>query len=187
MVRVPKQSGGIAAAVREFAQPLAESLGLVLWDVRFHKEGADRILLLVIDRPDEAVARTGSTDTAPEEPNSEDNDAIRYPGVTLNDCENLSRALEPLLDEADLIECSYRLQVSSPGLERKLRTAEHFKAYLGEKVFVLLQRAFEGEREYHGVLADFDGTAFTLELPDGRGITCTLSEASWVKADDFDG
>ena len=106
-------------------------------------------------------------------------------GVTLNDCEALSRAIDPLLDEADFIDHGYRLQVSSPGLERKLRTPEHLRAYLGEKVFIRLQRAFEGRREYHGTLADFDGSSFTLELPGGRGMTCAMKECAWVKADDF--
>jgi ribosome maturation factor RimP len=164
-----KHPGGIIGAVRETAQPLANSLGLILWDVRFFKEGADWIVLLVIDKEKDA--------------SPVDEDAP--PGVTLNDCEALSRAIDPLLDEADFIDRSYRLQVSSPGLERKLRTQNHLNAYLGEKVFIRLQRAFEGKREYHGILANLDGASFTLELPDGRGLTCTLPEVAWIKADDF--
>jgi len=149
---------GIANSVRDLALPLAGSLGLALWDVRFFKEGADWILLLTIDKA---------------------------AGITIEDCEAMSRAIDPLLDEADFIERSYRLQVSSPGLERKLRTAEHINAYLGKKVFIRLQRAFEGQREYRGVLVNFDGIALTLELIDGQSMTCTLQECAWVKADDF--
>ena len=150
----------VVESVRGLAEPIAASLELVLWDVRFFKEGADWILLITIDKEDGLIS--------------------------INDCEAMSRAIDPVLDEADVIPQSYRLQVSSPGLERKLRTAEHLQAFLGEKIMVRLQKAYEGQREYKGILADFDGTAFTLELPDGRGMGCTLGETAWVKADDFD-
>ncbi|MDR0883562.1 MAG: ribosome maturation factor RimP [Oscillospiraceae bacterium] len=156
---MPKPPGSIADAVQTLATPVTEQLGLSLWDVRFFKEGADWILLLVIDKAD-----------AP---------------VDINDCELVSHAIDPLLDEKDWIDQSYRLQVSSPGLERTLRTPAHFAAYLDQPVFFKLIRPYEGTREFHGTLADYDNGSFTVELPDGQGMTCTLKEVSFVKADDF--
>ncbi|MDR1806116.1 MAG: ribosome maturation factor RimP [Clostridium sp.] len=153
-----KASGGVAERVREMALPLANELGLSLWDVRFFKEGADWILLITIDK---------------------------LGGICIDDCEAMSRAIDPLLDESDLIDASYRLQVSSPGLERRLRTQEQLAAYVGQRVFLRLQSAFEGQKDYRGVLAQAEGKSFTLELPDGRAMCCELRECAWVKADDF--
>ena len=148
----------IADSVRDLAQPLAQNLGLSLWDVRFFKEGTDWILLLTIDAEQ---------------------------GVSLTDCENMSRAIDPLLDEADFIDHGYRLQVSSPGLERKLRTKEHVEEYIGERVLLRLQKAFEGQKDYKGILANFDGETLTLNLDGEKSLSCTMKETSWVKADDF--
>ncbi|MCL2023025.1 MAG: ribosome maturation factor RimP [Oscillospiraceae bacterium] len=149
----------VAKRVEVLAQPLAEQLGLVLWDVRFFKEGTDWILLVTVDKNE------GS--------------------VNLSDCENLSRAIDPILDQEDFIDHGYRLQVSSPGLERKLRTPAHFQAYIDERVIVRLQKSFEGQKEYRGTLASFEGDTLTINLDDVRSLSCTLKECAWVKADDF--
>ncbi len=76
-----------------------------LWDVEYVKEGAEWILRIVIDSNE---------------------------GVTLDDCERVSRAVDPILDEADPIENSYRLEITSPGVERPLTRPDHFECCLGE-------------------------------------------------------
>lgn len=83
-------------------KPIIERLGLSLWDVRFVKEGAEYYLRVFIDSEN---------------------------GITIEDCENVSRAIDEPLDIADPISQSYCLEVSSPGVERELRTDEHFAAF----------------------------------------------------------
>ena len=93
-----------AAAVDELVRPEVEARGLKLWDVRFEKEGSLWYLRIFIDKDG---------------------------GVNINDCENVSRRVSDLLDEADPIEQSYILEVSSPGIERDLVKKEHFDAFAG--------------------------------------------------------
>lgn len=116
-------SGGAAAVCRALAEPLAQRLGLRIWDVRFVKEGADWYLRVFIDREG---------------------------GVSIDDCVDLSRLLSPALDEADPIDRSYCLEVSSPGVERELTRPEHFEAYMGRPVTVRLIRPRDGQREFAG-------------------------------------
>ncbi|MCI8361521.1 MAG: ribosome maturation factor RimP [Clostridiales bacterium] len=112
------------------AEPLARELGLSVWDVRFVKEGASWYLRIFIDKPE---------------------------GVGIEDCEAMSRAVDPLLDEADFISQSYYLEVSSPGLGRELSRPEHFARYMGEPVKVRLIRARDGRKEWTGRLTGYDG------------------------------
>ena len=134
-------AGGIAAVCRELAQPLAESLGLSLWDVRFVKEGADWFLRIIIDKEG---------------------------GVSINDCVDLTHLINPVLDKADPIPQSYCLEVMSPGIERELTRAEHFAAYTGEPVTVLLIRPAEnGQREFVGLLTEYTDETLSLQLESG--------------------
>ena len=98
------KGGNTVAAVWEIAAPVAEQLGLSIWDIRFQKEGVSWYLRIYIDKEG---------------------------GVGITDCENFSRAVDGPLDEADPIEQSYYLEVSSPGVERQLTRDEHFKKYIG--------------------------------------------------------
>ena len=107
-----KSRGKVAETVYGLARPVVEGLGLSLWDVDFFREGAEYDLLVTVDRPGGAVG--------------------------LEDCEAVSRALSPLLDEADPIEESYCLEVSSAGLGRELVRPEHFRAFLGKPVLVMV-------------------------------------------------
>ena len=122
-----KSSGNIAETVRTLAEPIAESLGYFLWDVEFVKEGARRILRLTIDTESEE-------------------------GITIDDCEKMHRAIDPVLDEADPIEEAYYLEVSSPGLERPLKRAGDFLRYAGRDVVVKLYAALDGQKEFCGRL-----------------------------------
>lgn len=127
----------IAEKVEQIIKPTVEEQGYFLWDVEFVKEGAGWYLRVTIDSED---------------------------GIEIDDCEKVSRAISPVLDEADPIEQSYTLEVSSPGIERVLKKPEHFAAFAGEVIDVKLFSADEdGKKEYRGVLKSSDEKAFTLE------------------------
>ena len=135
----PKKGGGNTVAIcRALAEPFAEQLGLMLWDVRFVKEGASWYLRYLIDKDG---------------------------GVTIDDCVALSRLLNPALDEADPISQSYCLEVMSPGIERDLVRPEHFEAFMDCAVVVKLIRPRDGEREFAGILSAYDenGTVHLID------------------------
>ncbi|MBE6559081.1 MAG: ribosome maturation factor RimP [Ruminococcaceae bacterium] len=120
----------VAETVRALITPTADELGYLLWDVEYVKEGADMILRVTIDR-----------------------DAnVSDEGITIDDCERMTRAIDPLLDEADPIEESYLLEVSSPGIERDLVRPEHFAACEGEEVELRLFAPVDGSKVWRGVL-----------------------------------
>ena len=135
-------AGNTVAVCTRLAQPVAEELGLQLWDVRFVKEGAAWYLRFFIDREG---------------------------GVTIDDCEEMSRRMDKLLDEADPIACSYCLEVSSPGVERELSRPEHFEQFLGWPVKVRTIRPVDGVREFVGLLERWDGETASLEIEEEDG------------------
>ena len=116
---------GIAEVVAALAEPLAEELGYFLWDVEYVKEGGRRILRITIDSEE---------------------------GINNDDCEKMHRALDPVLDEADPIEEAYYLEVSSPGIERELRTDMHIDACEGWNVEVRLYAPVDGSKIFRGKL-----------------------------------
>jgi ribosome maturation factor RimP len=116
----------IAEAVAALVTPVAEQLGYDVWDVEFVKEGSRRILRVTIDNEE---------------------------GITIEDCERMHRAIDPVLDEADPIETAYDLEVSSPGIERELRTPAHIDACVGEEVELRLFAPMEGKKSFEGILA----------------------------------
>ena len=152
------KGGNTVAAVWEIAEPIAAELGLKLWDIRFVKEGADWFLRIFIDKDG---------------------------GVGITDCENMSRAIDKPLDDADPIEQSYCLEVSSPGIERDLSRESHFEACKGEKIKVKLIRAVDGIREFSGILEDYEGMKIVLRLEDGSAMNIEKKETSYIKLDDF--
>ena len=149
-----KSSGNIAETVRALAEPIAESFGYFLWDVEYVKEGARRILRLTID-------------TEAEE------------GITIDDCEKMHRAIDPVLDEADPIEEAYYLEVSSPGLERELRTEDHIRACEGWEVEIRLFAPMDGSKVFVGTLGQLgeDGSV-ALETKSG---TLTFAKGAVAK------
>ncbi len=130
------------AKVTDIAQALAEPIaaenGCDIWDVEYVKEAGTWFLRVYLDRPE---------------------------GVSIDHCEAVSRALSDKLDEADPIEGSYVLEVSSPGADRVLRKPEHFQRFLGEKVEVKLYRPRQGAKSLVGELAGFEDGAVTLKTP----------------------
>lgn len=157
-----KSKGGVTVSkVWELCQPIVEGFGLSLWDVRYVKEGADRFLRVYIDKPE---------------------------GIDINDCENVSRAINGPLDELDPIEETYCLEVCSPGIERELIRDEHFMQFIGADIMVKMLRPIDGiGREFKGVLKDYSDGKVTIEDYSGENeITISKKDAAWIKLDDFD-
>ena len=126
-----KQKQSVAEVVTALAKPLCEEFGYLLWDVEYVKEGADMILRLTIDTDAEG-------------------------GITIDDCEKLHRAIDPILDEADPIEEPYMLAVSSPGVERTLTKPEHFERMAGEDVNLRFFAAHDGKKQLRATLEGYD-------------------------------
>lgn len=134
-------ASNVAEKVRALIKSTVEEQGVRLWDVRFLKEGASWYLRVFIDS---------------------DN------GVNIDDCTNVSHAIDPILDEADPIDKSYFLEVCSPGLMRELVRPEHFSAMTDRNVRVCLYADRDGKREYLGKLTSCDGDGtVTVETEDG--------------------
>ena len=127
----------IADTVREMLSGYLPELGLALYDCAFQKEGQDYYLRVYIDRTDG-----------------------NYVGT--DDCEKVSRALSDELDKSDPIRDAYILEVSSPGLGRKLKKDRHFEKSIGEKVEVKLFEAADGSKEYTGILKSYDAESITV-------------------------
>ncbi|MBO5340757.1 MAG: ribosome maturation factor RimP [Oscillospiraceae bacterium] len=113
----------------QLAQPLVEQAGCSLWDVEYVKEAGTWFLRIYIDKEG---------------------------GVSIEDCEAVSRPLSDKLDEADPIEGSYTLEVSSAGADRVLKKPEHFQQFMGAEVEVRLYRPRDGRKEHIGVLTAYD-------------------------------
>ena len=118
------------------AAPIVEEQGCTLWDVEYVKEAGTWFLRVFIDKEG---------------------------GVSINDCEAVSRPLSDKLDEVDPIEGSYVLEVGSAGADRVLKKPEHFAAFLGSEVEVRLYRAREGKKEFVGVLEQYENGDVQLE------------------------
>lgn len=140
-----KSGGNIASTVRALAEPIARELGYDLWDVEYVKEGADYYLRIEIDSEN---------------------------GITLDDCEKMHRAIDPVLDEADPIDDAYHLEVSSCGIERELKTDRHILACVGWRVEIRLYAAVTGSKVRTGTLAGLDesGAVLLAADPDGEEI-----------------
>ena len=130
----------ITELVAEMAAPAVADAGCTLWDVEYVREAGAWYLRLYIDKEG---------------------------GVDILDCEKVSRAVEPLLDEADPIEGSYTFEVSSAGAERALKKPEHFEKMMGQQVEVRLYRAADGRKSLVGTLSGYEAGDVTVTLADG--------------------
>ena len=137
----PYGKKNIAGSVWELIEPVAESLGYRLWNVEYVRVGADLYLRVTIDSDD---------------------------GIGIDDCERMTRAIDPILDEADPIEDSYFLEVSSPGVERVLTTDEHFALMAGSEVEIKLYRPMDGSKVICGVLKGKTDGVITVETAAGE-------------------
>lgn len=88
-------------------------------------------------------------------------------GVTIDDCETVSRKLSDLLDEEDFIPESYILEVSSPGLGRQLKKDKHFEKSIGEEVEIKLYKPIDKKKEWVGILTGYDAEVIKIQVEDG--------------------
>ena len=119
------------------AAPIVEEQGCSLWDVEYVKEAGTWYLRVLIDKEG---------------------------GVDILDCENISRALSDLLDEADPIESSYIFEVASAGAERPLKRPGDFEQFMGSPVLLKTYKPVDGRKEFSGDLAGYDNGAVTLRI-----------------------
>ncbi len=140
--------------VLDLSKEIAESSGCYIYDVEYVKEGGERYLRIYADKEDG--------------------------GITIDECEIISRSLSDVLDEANPIKENYILEVSSPGVERKLKTPEHFNRYIGEIVDVGLYKAINGSKTASGKLENYADGNITVVLNDEK-VEFSLNETSYVK------
>ena len=126
----------ITEIVASFAEPIVLQHGCTLWDVEYVREGSDYFLRLYIDKEG---------------------------GVDITDCEAISRAVDPVLDEKDPIPESYHFEVCSAGLERSLKRPSDFQRFMGSPIMVKLYRPRNGLKEIPGVLRGYEDGKVTAE------------------------
>lgn len=127
----------ITETVAEAVRPTVEALGYVLDEVEYQKEHGNWVLTLYIESPE---------------------------GITLDDCEKVSRAVDPVLDEADPIQDAYYLSVSSIGIDRPLKKDKDFARNIGNKLDIKLYAPVNKKKEFCGTLLSYDEKAFTVAL-----------------------
>ena len=155
-----KKFGSTEARIYEMVHPIAEEHGLIVWDVRYEKEGAMWYLRVFLDHMERPV--------------------------NISDCEAVTRPLSNLLDETDPIPQTYPLEVGSAGLERELIRETHFDACEGSKVRVrLIRPAADGAKELTGTLLRCDRETISLDTGAGEQ-TLPLAGIAFVKLADFD-
>mgnify|MGYP000890916066 FL=1 len=135
----------------EILLPIVEEYGFELVDVEYVKEGSNWYLRAYIDKPG---------------------------GIGVNDCEAVSRRLSDILDD---IEDSYILEVSSPGLGRPLKKEKDFRRSLGEEVEIRTYRMIDRQKEFTGILKDYDETTVTIEMEDETEKTFEKSEIALIR------
>lgn len=126
----------ISEQVQQLVQPIVEAHGCSVWDVEYVREGDQRFLRLYIDKDG---------------------------GVDITDCEAISRAADPILDEADPIPESYTFEVCSAGIERALKRPSDFERFMGSNILVKLYRPRNGMKEIPGVLRGYENGTVTVE------------------------
>lgn len=141
------------AKTEELLQPLVDAHGFELVDVEYVKEAGNWYLRAYIDKPG---------------------------GIAVDDCEVISRALSDKLDEEDYIEDSYILEVSSPGLGRPLKKDKDFQRSIGKEIEVRTFRAIDKQKEFIGILKEFNKDSFTIVIEDNE-MTFQRSETALVR------
>lgn len=127
----------ITEAVSKLARPVVEQNGCSLWDVEYLREAGTWYLRVYIDKAG---------------------------GVSIDDCERISRALDPLLDEADPIPESYVFEVGSAGAERELKRPSDFEQFMGSKVELRLYQPLDGSKSFVGTLCGYDNGDVTINI-----------------------
>ncbi|MBO4384648.1 MAG: ribosome maturation factor RimP [Clostridia bacterium] len=148
----------ITEKVALLVEPKIKELGFELYDVEFNKEYGSWELLIFIDRPE---------------------------GVSLDDCETVSRAIEPILDDKDPIEQAYLLTVSSVGIDRPLKLMKDYERSLGKLIDVKLfsplkEKPYAGKKNFTAELMSYDSETFTVG-GDGAAVTVPIKQAALLR------
>ena len=143
----------VTDTVAALAAPVIEAAGCTLWDVEYVKEAGQWFLRLYIDKEG---------------------------GISIEDCEAVSRPMSDLLDEADPIEGSYVFEVSSAGADRVLKTPEHFEQFMNTEVEVKLYRPREGRKEFVGLLQSYADGGVVIDM-NGQSAEFTKQEIALVR------
>ena len=143
----------VTDTVAALAAPVIEAAGCTLWDVEYVKEAGQWFLRLYIDKEG---------------------------GISIEDCEAVSRPMSDLLDEADPSEGSYVFEVSSAGADRVLKTPEHFEQFMNTEVEVKLYRPREGRKEFVGLLRSYTDGDVTVDI-NGQNTEFTKKEIAMVR------
>ncbi len=146
--------GKITDTVWSMARPIADELGVEIWDVEYVREAGTNFLRVYIDREE---------------------------GISIEDCEKFSRRLDPLLDEKEPISESYTFEVSSAGAERQLKRPSDFERFIGSNVEVKLYGGKLGRREFIGKLEKYDDGAVEIKCADGTPMRFEKSEVANVR------
>ena len=135
-------------------EPIVSGFGFELVDVEYVKEGGNWYLRAYIDKPG---------------------------GITVDDCEAVSRQFSDILDKEDYIEDSYVFEVSSPGLGRPLKKEKDFKRSIGEEVEVRTYRAIDRQKEFVGILKSYDADTVTITYEDDTEQTFERSNIAMIR------
>ena len=149
----------IKETVREAVEPTITELGYEIWDVTYQKVGADYHLEITIDSEN---------------------------GINIEDCEKVHRAIDPILDECDPVEGFYYLEVSSPGVERELKTEAHIIASVGERVEAKFFTARDGRKSVIGELVGLVGADVVIAA-EGTELSIPKSEIAKLTTLYFEG
>lgn len=139
--------------VLEIADKIAERLNLSIVDAEYTKEGNTRVLRIYIDAPT---------------------------GAGLDDCEAFSHAFDEEFDALDIIKEAYTLEISSPGVDRILKTEREFNHYIGREVLVKLYKAINNKKEFHGILKSYENKT-AIVTSDNEDISIPLNEAVYIR------
>lgn len=144
----------VLTSVTELAKKIAEENDCYLYDAEYQKEGKNQILRIYIDKDG---------------------------GINIDECETVSRLLSEALDQEDLIQTAYQLEVSSPGAERKLSKDWHFEKVIGKKIELSLYAPIDGVKNILGVLEKYENNVIYLsvdgkvmEFPKDKVASCKL-------------
>jgi ribosome maturation factor RimP len=144
----------IEQLVQSYLEPIMKKYNFELVDLEYVKEGTNWYLRVFIDK---------------------------IGGITIDDCELVSRALEAKLDEEDPIEASYILEVSSPGLDRPLKKEADFERFKGEIVDIKLYKAFNKKKEYQGELQGLENNIVTILEEDGNTVSFSRNDIAIIR------
>jgi len=134
--------------VRSMAGRVAGGYGLEIFDVQFRREAPGMVLRVQIDRPGAASSAEDS--------------------VSVEDCAHVSRDLSAMLDVDDMIPTAYTLEVSSPGLDRPLRSADDYRRFAGRRAKVVMREPVDKQSFFRGTIGGVDGNDVTIETDDGK-------------------